>query len=327
MSKRFDNKNLIYVLGILVIILVLTFILKVPGEKATIKSTLVSFDTLAVSKIDIIPRNTAGKPFEFNKQNNIWSVRQGNIISKPADGAVQNIFNEILSLKPQSLAAVKESKWNEFDLTDSLATRIKFLNSKGRVLADLLLGKFSYKQVTNRSGYPGGNNVEGISYVRLNGHKEVYGVDGFLAFSISGKFSDWRDKSLIRCRKQDILKVTFTFPGDSSYTLSKKDSDWFAGDQKADSTAVSNYFNLVGNINGVDISDDFNPVSNPDYQISIEGNNLLNTSLKCFTTAGKDDYILNSNLNPEVFFTSKKSGTFSQIFKPKKYFVKKQDKI
>ena len=173
-------------------------------------------------------------------------MRQGNIISKPADGAVQNIFNEILSLKPQSLAAVKESKWNEFDLTDSLATRIKFLNSKGRVLADLLLGKFSYKQVTNRSGYPGGNNVEGISYVRLNGHKEVYGVDGFLAFSISGKFSDWRDKSLIRCRKQDILKVTFTFPGDSSYTLSKKDSDWFAGDQKADSTAVSNYFNLVG---------------------------------------------------------------------------------
>jgi hypothetical protein len=127
---------------------------------------------------------------------------------------------------------------------------------------------------------------------------------------------------LFRCRKEDILRVTFTFPGDSSYTLFKNDSGWFAGDQKADSTVVSNDLNLVGNIDGMDINDDFKPFSNPDYLINFEGNNLLNASVKCFTAVGTEDYVLNSNQNPEVFFTSKKSGIFSQIVKSKKYFVK-----
>jgi hypothetical protein len=324
MSKRFNNKNLFYILGILVIILFLTFILKIPGERATLKNSLVKFDTLAVSKIDIIPKNSDGKPFEFVKQNNRWSVSQGNIISKPAEGAVQNIFNEVLSIKPQSLAAVNESKWKEYDLTDSLATRIKFSNSKGKILADILLGKFSYKQVANPYGYSGGNNVEGTSYVRLNGQKEIYAVEGFLTFAISGKFSDWRDKSLLKCRKEDVLKVRFVFPGDSSYTLVKKDSGWFVDDEKADSTLVSNYLNSLGYLKGQDFADGFKPVLNPDYQVNIEGNNLLDSSVKCYNGGSKDDYILGSNLNPDVFFKSKRNGTFDQVMKSKKYFRRKK---
>lgn len=323
MSKRFNNKNLFYILGILVIILIMTFILKVPGRRATLRSSLVSFDTMAVSKIDIIPKSSSGSPFEFIKQNNSWSVRQGNIISKPTDGAVQNIFNEVLSIKPQSLAAVNESQWKEFDLTDSLATRIKFLNNKDKVLADILLGKFSYKQVTNPYGYSGGNNIEGTSYVRINGQKEIYAVDGFLSFTISGKFSDWRDKSLIRCRKEDILTVKFVFPGDSSYTLSKKDSGWFVDDKKADSTTVASYINSLAYINGQDFADDFKPVLNPEYQVIIEGNNLLNSSVKCYRGGTYVEYILGSNLNPDVYFASKRNGIFEQVVKSKKYFQTK----
>lgn len=323
MSKRFENKRLFYILGVLVIILLLTFVLKVPRERGTLKSSLVNFDTMEVSQIDIIPKSSVGKPFAFVKQNNRWTVRQGSIISKPTEGAVRNIFNEILSIKPQSLAAVNESKWKEFELTDSLATRIKFSNKNRTILSDIMLGKFSYKQVANPYGYSGGNNIEGTSFVRLAGQKEIYAVEGFLVFAISGKFSDWRDKSLVRFRKEDVLKVKFNFPGDSSFTLNKKDSGWFIDDFKADSAAVSGYLNMAGNFNGTDINVDFKPVSNPDFQITFEGNNLLNVSVRCFTEAGTDNFILNSNLNSEVFFTSKKSGIFSQIFKYKKYFLKK----
>lgn len=323
MSKRFDNKKLFYILGVLVIALLLTFVLKVPRENATLKGLLVDLDTTAVAKIVLSPKISTGEPFEFFREKNRWRVRQGNIISDPVQGAIQNIFNEINSIKPQSLASVDETRWKEFELTDSLATRVKFLNSKGKVLTDILIGKLSYKQIANPYGYSGGNNIEGTSYVRIYGEKEVYAVDGFLAFTFNGKFSDWRDKTLFRCRKDDILKINFNLPGDSSYTLSKKESAWFADDQKADSTAVSNYLNSVENISGIDINDNFKPVSNPEYQVSFEGNNLLNVSVKCYAGEGTDDYILNSNLNPEVFFTSKKSGVFSQIVKSKKYFVKK----
>jgi hypothetical protein len=323
MSKRFDNKKLFYILGILVVILLLTFFLKIPGENATLKGSLIDLDTTAVSEIILYPKIGTGEPFEFVKEKNRWTVRQGNIISNPAQGAVQNIFNEIISIKPQSLAAVDETRWKEFELTDSLSTRVRFLNSKGKKLSDILIGKFSYKQVANPYGYSGRNSIEGTSYVRIYGEKEIYSVDGFLSFTFNGKFSDWRDKSLIRYRKEDVLKIRFDFPGDSSYTLFKNDTGWFVDDKKADSTTVSNYLNLAGNIDGKDINDDFKPVSNPDYKIDFEGNNLLSVTVKCFALGGTDDYFLNSNLNPEVFFNSKKSGIFSQIVKSKNYFVKK----
>jgi hypothetical protein len=297
--------------------------LKVPKENATLKGSLVEFDTMAVSKIVLIPKSSAGEPFEFVKDKNKWTVRQGSIISNPAEGAIQNIFNEILSIKPQSLAAVEESKWKEFDLTNSLATRIKFLNNKGKELTDILIGKFSYKQVTNPYGSYGGNNIEGTSFVRMNGEKEIYAVDGFLAFSFSGKFSDWRDKTLIRCKKEDILKITFTFPGDSSYSLMKKDPGWLADDLQVDSTSVSSYLNTLAYLYGQDFKDDYRPVSNPEYQMAAEGNNLLSFSIKRFSVEGTDDYILNSSLNPDVYITSKKNGIFSQIIKPKKHFLKK----
>ncbi|MBK7131608.1 MAG: DUF4340 domain-containing protein [Bacteroidales bacterium] len=322
MSKRFDNKKLIYVLGILVVILLFTFVFKVPKDNATLKGSLVDLDTTAVTKIILYPKTSTGEPFEFVKEKDRWTVRQGNIISNPASGSVQNIFNDIISIKPQSLAAVDEARWKEFELTDSLAVRVKFLNSKGKKLTDILIGKLTYKQVANPYGYSGGNNIEGTSYVRVYGEKEVYAVDGFLSFTFNGKFSDWRDKTIFRCRKEDILNVKFVFPGDSSYTLTKKDAGWFAGNEKADSTTVSNFLNSLANLNGQEFADGFKPVSNPDYQIIIEGNNLLNSSVRCYRNGAGENYVLVSSLNPESNFSSNRNGLFSQIIKDKNYFIK-----
>jgi hypothetical protein len=323
MSKRFDNKKLLFVFGGLAIILLLTYVLKVPRENATIKGILIKLDTIAVNKIILTPKSRASDAFEFVKENGKWTVRQGSIVANPADGAIQNLFNEILSVKPKSLAAVDKSKWKEFELTDSLATRLRFLNAKGRELVDILVGKFSYKQASDPYDYNRGNNIEGTSFVRVNGEKEVYAVDGFLAIALSGQFSEWRDKSFIRCKKEDVLKVTFSFPGDSSYVLMKKDSFWIAGDLKADPTSVTDYLNALGSINGQDFKDGYVPVSNPVYQINVEGNNLLNLTVKCFPSDGTDDYILNSSLNPDAYFVSKKDGIFNQIFKSRIHFLKK----
>src|SRR5665647_1705682 len=101
---------------------------------------------------------------------------------------------EVLNIKPQSLAAMNKSKWKDFELTDSLATHIKFLSKKGKALADLMIGKFTYKQVDNPNTGYSANNIQGTSFVRLYNEEEVYGVEGFISFLLSGKFEDWRDK-------------------------------------------------------------------------------------------------------------------------------------
>ncbi len=89
-------------------------------------------DTAEVVKIIITPKASAGKPFEFIRENNKWTVRQDNIVSAPMKGAVENIFREVLAIGPQSLAAVGKAAWEEYELTDSLATRVKLLNEKGQ---------------------------------------------------------------------------------------------------------------------------------------------------------------------------------------------------
>lgn len=112
-------------------------------------------------------------------------------------------------------------------------------------------------------------------------------------------------------------------PSDSSFILSRKDSLWFTGNQPADSLNTSNYLNSVGYIDGQDFTDEFKPTSPPAYQLIMEGNNLLDITVKCFKGDGEDKYILNSSLNPNIYFTSNKNGIFNQLFKPQSYFYKR----
>jgi len=322
MSNRFNNRNLLIILGGLLTLLLVTVVVKIPKEKSTLKERIVDLDTADVYRINISPKGTVGKSFEFVRENNRWSVKQENIVALPRTDAVQNIFSEILSVKPQRLVSVDKTKWREYELTDSLVTRISFLSKKGKNLADLMIGKFTYKQVSNPYS-DDGNNIEGTSFVRLPGKKEIYAVDGFLAFSFGGNFNDWRDKSFLKCNKEDITRITFSFPSDSSYVLQKKDSLWKAGELAADSLATVDYLNSIGFIEGEDFQDGFQPAGSPLYTMTIEGNNLLNISVKCYPETGKDKYIFNSSLNPDIYFFSKKSGMFDKLFKSSGYFTKK----
>jgi hypothetical protein len=323
MSKQFNNKMLLYVSGALILLLIFTLLIRIPREKATIKDRLIVFDSIEVNKIVIYPKLSKNNPIEFNKNNGKWTVKQGQIVSSTQKDAVQNMMNEVLSIKPQSLAAKDKSKWKEFELTDSLSTTVRFINKKDKTLADLMVGKFSYKESANPYG---GNGVQGTSYVRLSDQNEVYGVDGFLSFFFSVTFNDWRDKSFINSNKNDITSVNFSFPSDSSYILSKKDSGWYAGSEPADSAIVAGFLNTLSSLNGQDFKDNFKPSENPQFQILVTGNNMLNFLVKCYKEENSYEYILNSSQNPDVYFTSKVNEIFEQLFKPRSYFIGKKGK-
>ena len=128
MSNRFDNKRLLYILAALVVILALTFLFKIPGERATLKERIVEFDSTRISRIVIYPKTSIDKPVEFFKKNGKWNVQQGSIVSPSRQYEVDNIIMEVLSIKPQNLVSKSTSKWSEFEVTDSTGTRIKILN-------------------------------------------------------------------------------------------------------------------------------------------------------------------------------------------------------
>jgi hypothetical protein len=75
-------------------------------------------------------------------------------------------------------------------------------------------------------------------------------------------------------------------------------------------------------LNGQEIKDNYKPVVNPVSQLLVEGNNLSGFSVKCYKGEGTDEYILNSSLNPQVYFLSTKNGIFEKVFKSQSSFIK-----
>lgn len=319
MSKRFDNKKLLLVLTGLLAVLLLTLVVRTPKKRSTIREKLVDFDTASVGRILITPRAEEGKQFEFFREDPGWKVKQDNIVAVPRKNAIGNIFQEILGIRPQSLAAVGRAEWGNFGLTDSLATRIRFTDKKGRTLSDIMIGRFTYKPVANP--YAGGrNDISGTSYVRLADEEKVYAVDGFLALAFSGGFDDWRDRTLLRCNDIEITKISFSLPADSSFVLTKTDSGWTAGNQPADSLNVREYLSSVSFLNGDNFRDGFVPAASPGYQIAIEGNNLLSITVKCYREEDGKGFVINSSQNPSLYFSADR-GMFDKIFRPLSYFT------
>ncbi|MDX9930635.1 MAG: DUF4340 domain-containing protein, partial [Bacteroidales bacterium] len=244
MSKRFDNRKLLLLLAGLAVLLALTVIVKIPKENATLRSRIIETDTSKVSRILLYQRDNNGVPVEFSRKAGRWTVKQGDLVAAADAGAVQNMLGEAVNIKPQNLATKDKAKWEEFELTDSLGTRVKLLGDKDKVLADFMIGKFTYKQVNDPyGGYGGmgGGGISGTSYVRLYDEKEVYATEGFLVFSFNGRFNDWRDKTFVRSERNNLTGIRFSYPADSSFTLTKEGTKWKAADQPADSAAVANY--------------------------------------------------------------------------------------
>ena len=326
MSKRFDNKKNLYILGALVILLGLTVLIRIPKRQATLKENLINLDTSRVSSITIIPRIGEGAPFDFTKNSGRWIVKQGDITSAPEKDVVQNILAEMRDLKPKSLEAVDKSRWKEFSVTDSLAIRVILRDENNKSLADLMVGRFSYNQTGNTYGRSGGGGIVGTSYVRLCNEKKIYGIDGFLALSFSGKFNDYRDKSFLKINKEDITKISLKMPGDSSFVLEKKGKIWLIGGKTTDSVAVAGYLNGLAFLNGQEFRDNYKPSANPVSILTVEGNNLLNASVKCYKGENESEFILNSSLNPGIYFSGKREGIYSKLFQPEKFFIPKPPK-
>jgi hypothetical protein len=63
MSKRFDNKRLLYILTGLVLVMILTMVLKTNRQRSTIGSNLFDIDTSAVHRIVFIPGKICRRNF------------------------------------------------------------------------------------------------------------------------------------------------------------------------------------------------------------------------------------------------------------------------
>ena len=319
MFKKINTRYLLIAFVALLVLVLLTIPTSNSKKNHSFKSELTDFDTSRVNAITIYPK-AGGDLINFEKDGHHWEVSGKDGTYNADKNQVKNILQTFASLKAKRLAAKDKDSWKKYELTDSLATRIEFREGK-KTMGDVYVGKFSYTQPpqpTNPYQQPQGTMT---SYVRLNGKKEVYGVDGFLSMSVNRSVKDFRDAKVLQAQKTKIQQITVTAPN-NSYTKTKNDSIWMVNGMQADSATVVNYLSGLSYVRSSNfISNDKKPVGTANYHLKLEGENgNVLAQVEAYYN-DSTQIAISSSMNEGTWFDGTKADLFTKLFKDKADFT------
>jgi len=322
MYRRLSIKTLAITFSVLLVLVVGIKVYDRINHGNTLKDVLFKINPEEVTSIRIFPQSEKGKEITLVKNNGVWSVKFNGVSYSGNQSLINSLPAQINGLKPLRLAATKKDSWDKFRVTDSLATKV-LLEKNGKVLAGLYIGKFSYIQPKNNMPRqnPYMRRPQSImnTYVRTLDDDNVYAVEGFLGMSFNRSADDFRDKTIVSVNKNDLTKLTFSYPADSSFVLSKKDNKWFVDDQLADSASVAQYLNKMSHIRGRKFADA--GVAAFNHSVKIEGNNMDPVTVQAFVS--DKGAVITSSQNKDATFTDdNKKDIVKKLFVSKKELVK-----
>jgi hypothetical protein len=296
------------------------------SRNRTFKSELTNFDTLKVTQIIIYPK-MRGEDIVLSKSGEDWKVNVDGEKYKADPNTIKGMLATLLSLRASRIAANSKDQWEQFEVTDSAASRVQLMAGK-KTIVDLYLGKFTYQQPKNTNPYNYQQQGKMTSYVRLAGEKEVYAVDGLIAMSFNRQADDFRDRTLIHADKGTWKQLTFSGP-DKSFDLVKQGNGWIVDGIAADSAAVAKYLASIAWLSNPDFIEVSNITTDkPLYSLRIEGENLPSPiKIDAFPADTSNGYAITSSQNEGAFFSGKMNGLFSKIFISKEQFFPTQKAI
>lgn len=212
MFRKVNMRALIYIFGALLVVAIISQIMEKRKGERTFRSELAAFDTARVTSVIISDPKTGNGTLELVKTGNRWIMKSNGREYRTGKDNINSLFRELNELKAERIAATGREKWKEFEVTDSLALRAT-VKGKNKILADLMVGRFSWQPPNN----PYDRQGTMTTYVRIADEKEVYAVNGFLRMSLSPDVNRFRDKTLVKTDANQLKKLTFQYPADSSF--------------------------------------------------------------------------------------------------------------
>lgn len=260
MYRKLNIKILAIIFSILMIVVVLIEMADFRKGGRTFREELVDVSPDEVTSLEISPKVEGNKVIKLLKENDSWFVESGDKRYRADPSLPSAMINELNSMKPESVVATGDERRVQYEVTDSLGTRVK-LFSGNNLLADLIIGKFSFSQPQKMT-----------SYIRLEGDKVIYGVDGMLGMSFNRNVDSFRDKTVIKSNSSDWSRLVYKYPADSSFTLEKAAEGWTVNGQPADSASVAEYFSAIRNLSDSRFAENKTGMS-VTHSLLIEGNN------------------------------------------------------
>ncbi|MCF8240701.1 MAG: DUF4340 domain-containing protein [Melioribacteraceae bacterium] len=309
MFSNVSNKLLSIIFGVLLLLVLVIVFWNGDANERTFRDELVSIDTSSVTEIKIFPKTTKHEEVRLFKDGAQWKVEleNGSTAAVPAR-KIQNVFTQLLQIKPKRLAARDEAKWTDFQV-DTTGTRLEVWEDGDKTL-NIILGRFQFQQPRSMS-----------TYVRLSGDTDVYEVDGFLDMTFNKNAESFRDERIVRGTFNGWNKLSFNYPADSSFQIVKVDGKWTHNGAELDSANTEKYLRQLSNLNGTEfVNVDENTLPATEMYLDIEkgdGNTIRINAYK--NDAG---YTIHSTDNAESFFNGTKNDLTGKIFVGLKKFHK-----
>lgn len=308
MYRKINIKLLAVIFVVLLVLVVLVEMVDISKGSRTFKQELVKVEADEVTSIQVNAKSAGGKTTVLKKENDMWQVEADGKIYRADQSIASSMMSQLNGMKPKSLVTTDKERWKEFEVTDSLGTRVKLFKGS-ELLADVIFGKFSYSQPQTMT-----------SYVRLAGDDEVYGVDGMMGMSFNRRADSFRDRTLLSSTSANWSKLTFSYPADSSFTLKKINDKWMIDAEVADSAAVVKYFQSISRLNESKFAEN-NPVGQSTHKLKIEGNNNMDPIEITGYYTDTENFVLGTSQNKGTYFNNPE--TASKIFVAKGTLLKK----
>ncbi len=308
MSKTNSNKILGYVFAALVVIILFMFVFDGGKNERTFREVLVEIDTAEVDNITIITKEKDEVNL-FKKDTN-WFVKVNDTKNASVpDSKINNLFTQLLQIKPKRLAARSQNKWEEYQV-DSSGVRVT-VKDGGSTELDLVIGKFSFQQPRSMS-----------SFVRLFNDKDVYEVDGFLQMSFNQGANAYRNGKIIEKDFNEWTKVKYEYPADSSFELVKVNDKWLSVDGDIDSAKAVNFLRQLQNKSSNEFVDDieFENLNDYDYLLVIETESGEKAEIKGYKD--EERFLITSSENAESIFDGSKNDFGNNVFVGISRFIK-----
>ena len=307
MFRKLNNRTLVIIFFVLLII-VAGILFFDSGNERTFRDVLVDIDTTAVTEIHIISKANNYKPVRLFKQDDNWLVELADGKNAPVtDQRLEQTFKELTAIVPKRLAARGKDKWSNFQV-DSSGTRVQVLEGNKTTL-DLVIGRFNYQQQPRSIS----------TYVRLANDNDVYEVDGFLSMTFNQNANAFRDGTILKADYNSWKQLVFTYPADSSFTLTNNDGKWFIDQTETDSVKTVTFLRTLSNLSRNNFADTVDISGKiPNYKLSISNANLEFTEVDAYVDPVHT--VITSSQNPDAKFDGK--TFFKNIFVTKKSFFK-----
>ncbi|MEM6524853.1 MAG: DUF4340 domain-containing protein [Bacteroidota bacterium] len=305
------NKILLGVFGLLLIVFIWKQFFS-SSESRNFREVLVELDTAQVTKINLVLKSSE-KTLELKRTGSGWDATNGVINDEADANVVQGMLSSLASIKPKRLVAKSKDKWTQYEVGDSLGTKVQAYYGDN-LITEFVVGKFNFQQTTRSMS----------TFVRLADEEDVYSVDGFLSSTFGQQFSNLRDKTFLNIDIENITSVKFNYSADSSFIMIKTGETWSVNDTPADSLSVQTFLNSVQNLTMREFDDSFNESDQlASYQVTFESNNMDAVAIRGFGQS--ENLVLHSSLNENAYFDPGGINVFEKLFVSQNNFFQDAD--